>query len=101
MIIFKYPEEKMYFQRFSQELSNPLALSLLSGSDIANAEQATTLSLLFWAIVAKSIAAEKCNELDDFPEGAEFWNEKLMNSISGYLERMGFDQQWDEVVDSQ
>lgn len=47
----------------------------------------------------KSIAAEKCNKLDVYPEGAEFWNEKLMNSISGYLERMGFEQQWDEIVD--
>ena len=29
-------------------------------------------------------------------EDVEFWNEKLMYSFSGYLERSGFESEWDE-----
>jgi hypothetical protein len=29
----------------------------------------------------------------------EYWTEKLYNSIGGYLEKVGYGQEWDEEVD--
>ena len=50
-------------------------------------------------MVYLSIEDEQSGNELPWEEGAEFWNEKIMNSISGYLERAGYEKEWDEVAD--
>ncbi len=55
----------------------------------------------FWKMVDASIEDEENKTKLPWVEGAEFWNEKLMYSFSGYLERSGYESEWDEVSDKQ
>jgi hypothetical protein len=34
-------------------------------------------------------------------EGGEFWNEKIINLFSGYLDRSGYQKEWEKIVDQQ
>lgn len=99
MIEYKYPEEQKYVEFFAKELNDDLALSILASDDALTKETATYLSMFFWRMVDCSIEFEKNKKLP-WPEGSEFWCEKLINSIGGYIERSGFADEWDEVLDS-
>ena len=101
MITFKFPEERTYLELFQAQLGSAAVKCLLEGNTIETSSQATEVAEFFWKMVDKSIELEKRGELDQFLEGAEFWNEKLMYSISGYLERIGFENEWEEVVNRQ
>lgn len=101
MITFKFPEEKIYLELFQSILQSTVIDELLAGKPVETSEQATELAEFFWSMVDKSIEFEKQDVLDQFPEGTEFWNEKLMYSLSGYLERAGFEAEWAAVVEIQ
>ena len=101
MITFKFPEEKIYLNLLANKINSPFVLQLLGGEQVHSSEEAINLAKLFWTIVDKSIELENSGELDEFPEGAEYWNEKIMYSISGYLERLGYEDEWDRVTDEQ
>lgn len=101
MIEFKNPEERAFLELIESMFNSPIAQKILDGHDICSCSEATALAEFFWALVDKSIELEKQGELDQFPEGAEFWNEKLMHALSGYSERTGFEAEWEAVVDRQ
>jgi len=101
MLTFKFPEEKTYLELFQSILQFTVVDELLAGKPVETSDHATEVAEFFWSMVDKSIELEKQGKLDEFPEGAEFWNEKLMYSLSGYLERVGFEAEWEAVVDRQ
>ena len=49
----------------------------------------------------RSIEDQNKKILLTWPESREFWSEKLMYSISGYLERVGFESGWEGISDMQ
>lgn len=101
MLTFKFPEERAYLELFQSILQSSAIRELLAGKSVETSVQAIEIAEFFWSMVDKSIELEKQGKFDQFPEGAEFWNEKLMYSISGYLERIGFEDEWEAVVDRQ
>lgn len=101
MIDFKHPEERAFLELIQSTLNTPIAQKILDGQDICNSSEAKELAEFFWALVDKSIELEKQGELNQFPEGAEFWNEKLMYTLASYLEHTGFEGEWEAVVDIQ
>ena len=101
MIEYKFIEEPDYIQYFAKKLNDKRALELLDKGEVKNSDDAIYLSNFFWRMVDKSIEEEQSGIELPWPEGAEFWNEKLMNSISGYLQRAGYENEWDCVVDEQ
>ena len=101
MIRYKFEEEPKYAMYYARRLGDDRALSLIEAGEVGSSEDAFYLSDFFWRMVDASIADEKNEEELPWSEGAEFWNEKLMNSISGYLERAGYEREWDEVLDRQ
>ncbi len=101
MITYKFDEELQYAVHYANKLNNDKVLKILERGEVKNSNEAASLSEFFWEMVDASIEDEK-SEVDlPWIEGAEFWNEKIMNSISGYLERAGYEKEWDKVVDQQ
>ncbi len=95
MIKYKFKEELAFAKHYAEKLQDNKALAILESGDVRNKEEAIYLSDYFWRMVDASIEDEK-NGVDlPWDENAEFWTEKLMNSISGYLERTGYEDQWD------
>jgi hypothetical protein len=89
-------EEKIVVLFFADVLRDDLAKGIIQKGEVANADEATHLSKFFWAMVNKS--ADGGLELPC--EGSsQYWTEKLYNSIGGYLERAGYEAQWNEEID--
>lgn len=101
MIIYKFEEELQYVKLYVNKLEDSTTLRILEESEVRNSFEAVALSEFFLRMVDLSIEDEKKNVELPWKENAEFWNEKLMNSFSGYLEKIGYENEWDEVFDKQ
>jgi hypothetical protein len=97
MIEYRYDEERIVALHFASLLNDSLATSILEKAMVTSAEEATHLSRFFWKMVDKSAAGGV-----DLPcEGSsEYWTEKLLNSIGGYLESAGYEKEWETEVDN-
>lgn len=96
MIEYRYDEEKTVALFLADLLGDEPAKGIIQKGGVANADEATHLSKFFWAMVNKS--ADGGVELPC--EGStQYWTEKLYNSIGGYLERAGYEAQWNEEID--
>ncbi|WP_043315914.1 hypothetical protein [Microbulbifer sp. HZ11] len=96
MIEYKYQEEKVVAKFFANLLNDGETLAIIDRGFVSSAEEATHLSKFFWAMVNKS--AQGVN----LPcEGtSEYWTEKLYSTLGGYLERAGYEQQWNDEIDN-
>ncbi|MBU6950855.1 hypothetical protein [Hahella sp. HN01] len=101
MITFKFPEEKEYVSHYARKMNDSRALNILEAGEAGSEDEAEYLSRFFWRMVDKSIEDEEQGEPSLFVESNEFWNEKIMYSISGYLERQGYESIWEKVSDEQ
>jgi len=101
MIEYKFDEEKEYILHYAKKLHDNRTLDILNSGNVNDAEDAIYISQYFWRMVDSSIEDEDAGIELPWPEGAEFWNEKIMNTLSGYLERAGYESEWDSVVDEQ
>lgn len=99
MIRYKFEEELEYLLYYANKSKNKEILKILTCGEVKSSGEAISLSEFFWNMVDLSIEDEKSGIELPWEEGAEFWNEKIMNSISGYLERAGYEKEWDEVSD--
>lgn len=96
MIEYSYNEEKVVALFLANELEDSLAKKIIQKGEVINKTEAIHLSKFFWAMVNRS--AEGGLELPC--EGSsQYWTEKLYNSLGGYLERVGYEEQWNEEVD--
>jgi len=96
MIEYSYNEEKVVALFLADELGDSLAKKIIQKGEVANKTEAIHLSKFFWAMVNRS--AEGGVEMPC--EGSsQYWTEKLYNSFGGYLERTGYEEQWNEEVD--
>lgn len=100
MILFRHPEERDILFYYCGKLSDYRSAEILAGEIEMDESAALHISDFFWKMVDCSII---CTNEKRYPwgDGAEFWNEKILNSLSGSLERLGFITVWDSVVDKQ
>jgi len=101
MIQYKFDEEREFALHYARQLDDKRVLEILQNGRVANRDDAIQLSRFFWKMVDASIAEEQSGDPLPWDENAEFWNEKLLYSFSGYLQRAGFEDAWDEVSDQQ
>ncbi len=72
---------------------------LASQAPIANGDEALALSRFFWEMVDASIA-DRDNNLEVLGESdLQFWMERTMNVMGGYLSSLGYEAQWDLASD--
>ncbi len=100
-IIYKFPEEIEFAKHYAEKLNDEITLSILDAGEVKNSAEAKHLSLFFWNMVNKSVEDKNNKILLPWPEGGEFWSDKLLYSISGCLERAGFENEWEEISDLQ
>ncbi|WP_370979078.1 hypothetical protein [Agaribacterium sp. ZY112] len=101
MITYKFPEEKEYAEFYAKKLADDLSLKFLQDGLVSDKAQAEHICSFFWAMVDASIEDENSGVELQWSEGAEFWNEKVMNSISARLEALGYEDEWEQEVDKQ
>lgn len=97
MIEYNYNEEKIVALYFAELLNNSKAETILKGGSVSSSEDATILSKFFWEMVNKSAEG---NIVLPCEGSSEYWTEKLYNSLGGYLEKSGYEKEWNIEVDN-
>ncbi len=100
MIKYQFPEEEEFILFFAKRLGVTAIEKILKNNRISTKEEAEEFSQFYWKMVDCSIELEKA---ENFPwvEGSEFWCEKVSHSMSGFINRAGFSDVWDSVVNEQ
>ncbi|MBI3563288.1 MAG: hypothetical protein HY080_16415 [Gammaproteobacteria bacterium] len=101
MIKYKYDGELLFAKYYANKLKDTKAMEIIESGVVKNIEEAQYLSNYFWRMVDSAIEDEKQEIRLPWGESAEFWTEKLMYSISGYLERSGYEEAWENEADKQ
>jgi len=97
---YKFDEEKLVALHFADRLDDARAKKIIEEGSVSSSQEATYLSKFFWKMVDKSVDDEAKKLPLPCDGGAEFWTEKLLNSFGGYLERVGFEVEWDNEIDN-
>lgn len=97
MIEYKYNEEKIVALYFAKLLNNSKAETILKDGSVSSSADATILSKFFWEMVNKSAEG---NIVLPCEGSSEYWTEKLYNSLGGYLEKSGYEKEWNIEVDN-
>lgn len=97
MIEYSYKEEEIVALHFASILNNTEVEKILNSGVVTSSEEATELSKFFWEMINKSAEG-----IVDLPcEGSsQYWTEKLYNSLGGYLEKSGYEKEWNTEVDN-
>ena len=100
MIRYRYDEEKLTALYFADLLHDELARKIIEAGMVANSAEATHLSQFYWRMDNASIVFEKEEKTLPFKGSSEYWIEKLLYSLSGYLESAGYETEWRAVADN-
>lgn len=81
-------------------LKNSVVLNMLANnSDVVGNEQALVLAQFYWQMLDMSaLDAEQGNDVCGLTNN-QYWMERLLNIIGGYLQRRGFGDLWQRVCD--
>lgn len=79
--------------------SDNLTDILAAKAAVTNKEQALELARFFWRMVDASIE-DRDNGIAVLGESdLQFWMERNMNIISGYICSIGYEEQWEQATD--
>jgi len=101
MLTYKLEEELLFAKYYAAKLHDEKASLIFEKGFVNDAKEASHLSQFFWKMVDTAIEDEKNKTLLPWAESNQFLTEKLLQSISGYLDRAGFEKEWGEVSDQQ
>lgn len=101
MLRFKSPEEKTYITHFAKKMGDSKLVEMIKTGKVKTEQDAEYLSLFFWRMVDQSIEDDMHNIPRLLTQPNEFWNEKIMYSIAGHLQRAGYEHIWEHVSDAQ
>lgn len=72
---------------------------LQSNAPVTSKDEALQLSKFFWKMLDASIA-DRDNGVEVLGEtDLQFWMERSMNIISGYLSKIGYEEEWEKATD--
>ena len=100
MIDYSYDEEKLTALYFADLLNDRLTRKIIEAGVVANRREAIHLSKFYWRMIDASIIFEKFKKTLPFEGSSEYWTEKLLYSLSGYLENAGYGNEWDAESDN-
>lgn len=88
MISYSYPEEKEFIAFFSEKIGEPSIPKLLESNASISREEAIKISVFFWKMIDLGVELQNTEECP-WPEGYEFWSEKVLQSVAAFLKQSG------------
>ena len=86
---------------YAKELADPALIEIIVGNrPVTSRDEATALAEFYWSMLDSSAEDFKNGIAIDGEVGVQFWMERLLNIIGGYLENSGYGDIWDEVCDN-
>jgi hypothetical protein len=96
MISYSFPEEKEFILFFSEKTGNKNIPHLLESNAPISKEDADNISNFFWKMIDLSVELQNSQECQ-WPEGYEFWAEKVLQSVAAFLKKSGYEQSLHEA----
>ena len=100
MIDFQTQEVKEFALFYAQQSGNTKAVEIIERLEVSDTEEANCISNFFWDLVDAAVKDQGSGATQKWDHGQEFLSEKVMYAISGYLERAGYENEWEQVSDS-
>lgn len=97
MISYSYPEEKEYVLFFAEKLGNKIVPELLESEAPISDDDAYKISAFFWDMIDLSVELNNSQECP-WPEGYEFWSEKILQSFAAFLKKSGYENSLQEAA---
>ncbi len=96
MISYKFPEEREFILFFSERMGDKSILALLENSESLTLDEAKKISVIFWRMIDEAVDIKDSEECT-WPEGYEFWSEKVLQSIAAFLKKSGYEKVLNET----
>lgn len=96
MIFYSFPEEKEYILFFSEKTGYKTIPALLESNSPISKDDARTISIFFWEMIDLSVELNNSQECP-WPEGYEFWSEKVLQSVAAFLKKSGYESALQEA----
>ena len=90
MIYYSSTAEKKFIEFFAEQLGNKNILRLLENNDVISQKDASEIGTFFWKMVDRSVELNETQECP-WPEGYEFWSEKVLQSVAAFLKKSGYE----------
>lgn len=85
---------------YARITGNDYALRVISqDADITTPEEAEEITRFYWAMVDLAVEDQEQGKEIEGATDLEFWMEKLLNILMGYLNRIGYGDNWAKVSD--
>ena len=96
MISYRFPEEKEFVLFFSKKFGDQSIPELLEKSGPISLDEAKRISVFFWKMIDEAVDLQTTGECP-WPEGYEFWSEKVLQSVAAFLKKSGHENILSEV----
>ena len=103
MLDFSGSDEKakVVMLHYAKQLKNSYIENLVTKEeDVSNIDEAKKLSIFYWQMLDSSALDKVEGNIVLGESDLQYWMERLLNIISGYLSTRGYESVWDEVSDS-
>lgn len=90
MISYSFPEEKEFILFFAEKIGDKSIPALLDGSEPITLDEAKRIGVFFWKMIDLAVELQSSEECP-WPEGYEFWSEKVLQSITAFLKKSGYE----------
>lgn len=90
MISYSFPEEREFVEFFAEKIGDADVAELLEGNEPISKAQADKISVFFWRMIDLSAELNDTQECP-WPEGYEFWSEKVLQSMVAFLKKSGYE----------
>lgn len=91
---------KLIALHYASEMSDEFIIDMIShDKDVINSDEATRLSKFYWSMLDLSAKDEEEGNEVLGEVGQQYWMERLLNIVGGYLSKNGYDAQWQKVCD--
>ena len=91
MICYEFPEEKEFILFFANRFGDESIPSLLEKSDPITLHEAQKLGDFFWRMIDDAVSLQDAEDRP-WPEGYEFWSEKVLQLMAAFLKNLGYEK---------
>jgi len=91
---------KQVMLHYASELKNSYIQSVLTNNvNVEDSSEARKLADFYWLMLDKSAEDKELGKVVLGESDLQYWMERLLNIVSGYLESMGYGKEWEQASD--
>ncbi|MDH5179812.1 MAG: hypothetical protein OEZ39_04460 [Gammaproteobacteria bacterium] len=91
---------KLVAVHYAEEFNNKIVLDILvQPRNVQNRDEAIILAQFFWDVLDATARDRENGKIVLEEANLQYWVERLMNIIGGYLKKTGYEAEWDRACD--